>query len=85
MILLHEYNYFRRLPIVRAIHDATHKTETVKRHENAPRPTLPEAVRNAFKYDEPETPTDIDDGETTLRELHERTFYAAVAPEDPAF
>lgn len=81
--LLHEYNYLRGLPIMRAIHDATHKTETVRRHENAPRPTLPRAVRNALEYDEPETPTGIDDGETTLRELRERTFYAEAAPEDP--
>jgi hypothetical protein len=81
--LLHEYNYLRGLPIMRAIHDATHKTETVERHENAPRPTLPGAVRNALEYDEPAAPTDIDDGETTLRELRERTFYAEAAPEDP--
>jgi hypothetical protein len=81
--LLHEYNYLRGLPIMRAIHDATHKTETVRRHENAPRPTLPGAVRNALEYDEPEATTDIDDGETTLRELRERTFYAEAAPEDP--
>lgn len=83
--LLREYNYLRGLPIMRAVHDATHKTATVKRHENAPRPTLPEAVRDALEYDEPESesPTDVGNGDTTLRELRERTFYADAAPEDP--
>lgn len=81
--LLREYNYLRGLPIMRAVHDATHKTVTVKRHENAPRPTLPEAVRDSIEYDEPEPPTDVGDGDTTLRELRDRTFYADAAPEDP--
>ena len=79
--LLHEYNYLRGLPVLRAVHDATHKTETVERHENAPRPALLEEVRDALVYDEPDTPTDVDD-ETTLRDLRERTFYADAAPED---
>ena len=81
--LLGEYKYLRGIPIMRAIHDATHKTETVRRHENAPRPTLPDEVRDALEYDEPDAPTDVVDGETTLRDLREKTFYADAAPEDP--
>lgn len=81
--LLREYNYLRGLPIMRAVHDATHKTETVERHETAPRPTLPESVRDALDYDEPDTATDVGGEETTLRELREQTFYADAAPENP--
>lgn len=80
--LLKEYKYLRGLPVMRAIHDATHKTETVKRHESAPRPTLPDEVRDALEYDEPDTPTAVATEGTTLRELREQTFYADAAPED---
>lgn len=52
--LLDEYNYLRGLPIVRAAHDATHKTETVQRHEDAPRPDLSATVSEALNYDEPD-------------------------------
>lgn len=79
--LLAEYNYLRGLPIMRAAHDATHETETVKRHETAPRPTLPDAVREALEYDEPGPPADLPKG--SVSDLRERTFYADVAPADP--
>lgn len=79
--LLKEYNYLRGLPIMRAVHDATHKTSTVKRHEDAPRPSLPSAVHDALDYDEP---TDVETDETTLTELREQTFYSDAAPEDPS-
>lgn len=82
--LLQEYNYLRGLPIMRAVHDATHKTATVERHEDAPRPSLPDDVRAALEYDERETPVDAGDGETTIQELREQTFYADAAPENPA-
>lgn len=77
--LLTEYNFLRGLPIMRAAHDATHKTETVRRHENAPRPELPDAVQEALAYDEP-----AEFGETSVTDLREGTFYAAAAPADPA-
>lgn len=80
--LLAEYNYLRGLPIMRAVHDATHKTEPVERHEAAPRPSLPEAVSEALAYDEPD-PDDVAP-EPSLAELRERTFYADAAPADPA-
>jgi len=80
--LLEEYNYLRGLPIMRAAHDATHKTETVKRHEDAPRPNLPEEVREALAYDEPDQPDETADV-TSLSELREQTLYADAAPADP--
>jgi len=80
--LLAEYNYLRGLPIMRAAHDATHKTETVQRHEDAPRPTLPASVSEALEYDEPDQSDD--NAETaSLSELREQTFYADAAPADP--
>lgn len=53
---------------MRAINDVTEKTEKIKRHQNASRPNLPEAVANALQYPEPETedissiePSELDD------------------------
>lgn len=80
--LLQEYNYLRGLPIMRVAHDATHKTETVQRHEDAPRPDLPEAVREALVYDEPDGSDERSDT-TSLSELREQTLYADAAPSDP--
>lgn len=81
--LLEEYNYLRGLPIMRAAHDATHKTETVERHENAPRPDLPESVSEALDYAEPEKLGEAAD-ETSRSELRAQTFYADAAPADPS-
>lgn len=80
--LLEEYNYLRGLPIMRAAHDATHKTETIQRHEDAPRPTLPESVSEAVDYDEPAQPDEVTEA-TSLSGLREQTFYADAAPADP--
>ncbi|QLH81286.1 hypothetical protein [Halosimplex pelagicum] len=81
--LLTEYNYLRGLPIMRAAHDATHKTETVQRHEDAPRPSLPASVNEALEYDGPNQLEDIADP-SALSELQEQTFYADAAPADPS-
>lgn len=67
---------------MRAAHDATHKTETVKRHEDAPRPVLPDSVATVLKYDEPTQPEEAMDS-TSLSELREQTLYADAAPADP--
>ncbi len=79
--LLEEYNYLRGLPIMRAAHDTTHKTEAVQRHEDAPRPDLPESVAEVLEYDEPDQPDEVADS-TSLFELREQTFYADAAPAD---
>lgn len=55
--LLYEYKYLRGVPIMRAITDATEKSEKVARHQNAPRPNLPAPVADALQYDEPELET----------------------------
>jgi len=80
--LITEYNYLRGLPIMRAVHDATHKTAVVKRHEAAPRPPLPAPVESALAFDEAEeVDTAVDQ---SVAELREQTSYADAAPADPS-
>jgi hypothetical protein len=81
--VLQEYNYLRGLPVMRAAHDATHKTETVQRHEDAPRPSLPEPVSGALAYEEPDGTEHTAENVSTLSELREQTFYSDAAPADP--
>lgn len=81
--LIGEYNYLRGLPIMRAVHDATYKPETVQRHEKAPRPDLPESVNERLDFDDSgqETAPTVED---SIAELREQTFYADAAPADPS-
>lgn len=46
--VLYEYDYLRGLPVARALYDNTRKSDRIERHENAPRPDLPDAVRSAL-------------------------------------
>ncbi|MFD1640945.1 hypothetical protein [Halohasta litorea] len=81
--LIAEYNYLRGLPIMRAAHDATDKTEKVQRHEAAPRPTLPALIQSVLTFDE----TDQADPRVTAdscTEFHTQTLYADAAPADPS-
>lgn len=81
--LLFEYKYLRGVPIMRALHDHTHKTRQVERHETAPRPSLPDAVAEALEYEEPAIDEIGDeDGETTVAELRESSIFADAAPAD---
>lgn len=54
--VLHEYNYLRGLPVAQALYRNTRKSEKIKRHEAAPRPKLPETVRQALSNDNKEIP-----------------------------
>ncbi len=49
--VLHEYNYLRGVPIARSVYKNTRKSERVERHESAPRPKLPESVRDALSIE----------------------------------
>ncbi|WP_254547356.1 winged helix-turn-helix domain-containing protein [Halomarina pelagica] len=51
--ILYDYKYLRGLPIARALYENTRKTEKIERHEAAPRPDLPAAVKDALTFDEP--------------------------------
>lgn len=55
--ILYEHNFLRGVPIARAVYEETQKSERVVRHEDAPRPDLPEAVAEALEFDEPEPET----------------------------
>ncbi|MFC4448537.1 hypothetical protein [Halorussus aquaticus] len=54
--ILHEYNYLRGVPVAQALYKNTRKSEKIKRHENAPRPELPKAVREPFSNDSKQIP-----------------------------
>ena len=81
--LLEEYKYLRGLPVMRAVHDATHKPETIQRHEKAPRPDLPESVHEHLDFDDSGQETAPTVEESTA-ELREQTVYADAAPADPS-
>jgi DNA-binding HxlR family transcriptional regulator len=49
--VLEDFNYLSGVPMARAVHQKTKKTEKIIRHEEAPRPPLPTPVREAFKVD----------------------------------
>lgn len=53
--VLSEYNYLRGLPIARALYDNTRLSEKAQRHQEAPRPTLPEAVSQALTIEDDES------------------------------
>lgn len=54
--ILHEYNYLRGIPVARVLYKNTRKSEKVERHENAPRPNLPDTVRDALSEDSEKYP-----------------------------
>lgn len=58
--VLYEHNYLRGVPVARAVYEETRKSEKVMRHETAPRPSLPDAVREALEFDEPAADVDGD-------------------------
>lgn len=51
--VLHAHNFLRGVPVARAVYEETETSERVQRHEAAPRPPLPDAVREALEFDEP--------------------------------
>lgn len=48
VLLLERFDYLRGIPMLEAIHENTTKTEQIRRHEAAPRPSLPDAVASAL-------------------------------------
>lgn len=63
--VLHEYNYLRGVPVARALYKNTRKSEKVQRHEGAPRPKLPKAVRDPILGDHKRIPN-------VEREIHNK-------------
>lgn len=61
--VLDEFKYLRGVPVLQAIHENTVKPERIQRHEDAPRPDLPDAVTDALEFDE--EAVDVDEFEET--------------------
>lgn len=61
--LLDEYSYLRYVPVLRALQENLYLTEKIERHQNAPRPDMPEDVSEALKIPEIDDETEalIDD------------------------
>ncbi|MFD1564576.1 hypothetical protein ACFR99_13585 [Haloarchaeobius amylolyticus] len=61
--LLDEYSYLRYVPVLRALQENLYLTKKIKRHQDAPRPDLPEDVSEALKIPEIDDETEeiIDD------------------------
>jgi len=49
--VLDQFNHLKGLPFARAIQEKTRKTAKVERHEEAPRPALPDAVEEALSFE----------------------------------
>lgn len=56
--ILNSFNYLKGLPFVRAVHEKTTTTSKIDRHEQAPRPEIPETVRDVLSLDEDTPKTD---------------------------
>lgn len=50
--VLGEFNYLRGVPVARAGVKKTRTTKKIDRHMEAPRPSLPATVSEAFRLDE---------------------------------
>jgi hypothetical protein len=49
--VLDQFNYLKGVPFARAVHEKTRKSAKVERHEDAPRPDLPDAVKAALSFE----------------------------------
>ncbi len=50
--ILGDFKYLKGVPMARAVHEKTRKPEKIERHETAPRPPLPEPIRESFRFNE---------------------------------
>jgi DNA-binding transcriptional MocR family regulator len=48
VLMFGKFGYLQGVPMLRAVHDATAKTERIRRHESAPRPYLPPPVAHVL-------------------------------------
>lgn len=49
VLLLDRFEYLRGAQMLQAVHEQTAKTERIRRHEDAPRPELPETVASMLE------------------------------------
>ncbi|WP_394742928.1 hypothetical protein [Natronococcus roseus] len=76
--LLDEYSYLRYVPVLRALQENLYLTEKIERHQDAPRPELPEDVSEALKIPEidDETEAIVDDTLAARERGSDRLFDA---------
>jgi hypothetical protein len=60
--VLDQFNYLKGVPFARAVHEKTRKSAKIERHEDAPRPDIPNDVEQALDFEGDRTP---DSAETT--------------------
>lgn len=68
--VLDEYNYLRGMPVARALYDSTRLSDKATRHQEAPRPELPDAVDEAL-----ELPDDSEDFEELAEYIRTRNTH----------
>ncbi|WP_201289168.1 winged helix-turn-helix domain-containing protein [Halovenus carboxidivorans] len=56
VLLLDRFEYLRGIPMLQAVHEQTAKTERIRRHEDAPRPDLPEPVAAGLEAEDDAAP-----------------------------
>lgn len=56
--LLADFGYLSSVPMMRAIYEKTRKTDKVERHQQAPRPELPEVIQDALTSENSRGPAD---------------------------
>lgn len=76
--LIDEYSYLRYVPVLRALQEQLYFTEKIERHQAAPRPDLPDNVRDALTIPEldDKTAAAIDDALATRERGENRLFDA---------
>ncbi|WEL22291.1 hypothetical protein [Halorhabdus sp. BNX81] len=70
--ILEQYNYLRGLGMARALYDNTRLSERARRHRDAPRPELPEAVDQALRIDSTGKSGDFERLEAYIRDRNAR-------------
>lgn len=64
--VLDQFNYLKGVPFARAVHEKTRKSAKIERHEDAPRPDLPDDVVEALRFDGDRTTDSTEATDTVL-------------------
>jgi len=66
--VLDQFNYLKGVPFARAVHEKTRKSAKIERHEDAPRPDLPDDVGEALNFEGDRTTDGAEATDTVLSE-----------------
>jgi hypothetical protein len=64
--VLDQFNYLKGVPFARAVHEKTRKSTKIERHEEAPRPDLPDGVSEALRFENDRTTDSSEATDTVL-------------------